>query len=54
MKSSIHTYQVKDYMDINGVNMFVWSISFIEINNNMKIKAKVLSGELIEINGQDT
>lgn len=49
MNSSIHTYQVKDYMDVNGQNLFVWSISFIEINGVMKIKAKTISGKLIEI-----
>jgi len=49
MRDSIHTYQVKDYMDVNGQNLFVWSISFIEINGVMKMKAKVLSGKLIEL-----
>ncbi len=36
-------------MDINGELVFVWSLSFMTINDKTKIKAKTLSGKLIEI-----
>ncbi len=49
METSIHTFQVKDNMDVNGERMFVWSLSFMTINGKTKIKAKTLSGKLIEI-----
>ena len=40
------TYQIKDFLTINGKEIWIWSISFYSDNT---IKAKTKDGEMLKI-----
>lgn len=49
MDSLIHTFQIKDVVNVNGKPLFVWSVSFMSIGGKEKIKVKTNTGRIIEV-----